>query len=51
MDVRMPRLNGIEATRRVAALTPQPPRVVLLTTFDLDETSSTACSRVPADSC
>jgi DNA-binding NarL/FixJ family response regulator len=37
MDVRMPRLNGIEATRRVAALTPQPPRVVLLTTFDLDE--------------
>jgi DNA-binding NarL/FixJ family response regulator len=37
MDVRMPRLNGIEATRRVAALTPRPPRVVLLTTFDLDE--------------
>jgi DNA-binding NarL/FixJ family response regulator len=37
MDVRMPRLNGIEATRRVAALTPKPPRVVLLTTFDLDE--------------
>jgi len=28
MDVRMPRLNGIEATRRVAALTPKPPRVV-----------------------
>ena len=37
MDVRMPRLNGIEATRRVVALTPEPPRVVLLTTFDLDE--------------
>ena len=37
MDVRMPRLDGIEATRRVAALTPKPPRVVLLTTFDLDE--------------
>jgi DNA-binding NarL/FixJ family response regulator len=37
MDVRMPRLNGIEATRKVAALTPKPPRVVLLTTFDLDE--------------
>jgi DNA-binding NarL/FixJ family response regulator len=36
MDVRMPRLNGIEATRRVATLTPTP-RVVLLTTFDLDE--------------
>ena len=37
MDVRMPRLDGIEATRRVVALTPEPPRVVLLTTFDLDE--------------
>jgi DNA-binding NarL/FixJ family response regulator len=37
MDVRMPRLNGIEATRRVVALTPKPPRVVLLTTFDIDE--------------
>jgi DNA-binding NarL/FixJ family response regulator len=37
MDVRMPQLNGIEATRRVVALTPKPPRVVLLTTFDLDE--------------
>jgi DNA-binding NarL/FixJ family response regulator len=37
MDVRMPRLDGIEATRRVVALTPDPPRVVLLTTFDLDE--------------
>lgn len=37
MDVRMPRLNGIEATRRTVALTPVPPRVVLLTTFDLDE--------------
>src|SRR5262245_63337113 len=37
MDVRIPRLNGIDATRRVAALTPKPPRVVLLTTFHLDE--------------
>ena len=37
MDIRMPQLNGIEATRRVLALTPKPPRVVLLTTFDLDE--------------
>jgi DNA-binding NarL/FixJ family response regulator len=36
MDVRMPELDGIEATRRVTAL-PDPPRVLVLTTFDLDE--------------
>jgi len=34
MDIRMPQLNGIEATRRVVALTPKPPHVVLLTTLD-----------------
>ena len=41
MDVRMPRLDGIEATRRVleenAARDDPPVRVVILTTFDLDE--------------
>jgi DNA-binding NarL/FixJ family response regulator len=36
MDVRMPNLDGIEATRRLAALQ-APPRVLMLTTFDLDE--------------
>lgn len=36
MDVRMPRMDGIEATRRVLALLPQA-RVLMLTTFDLDE--------------
>ncbi|RBY84052.1 response regulator transcription factor [Blastococcus sp. TF02A-30] len=36
MDIRMPGTDGIEATRQVSAL-PQPPRVVVLTTFDLDE--------------
>jgi DNA-binding NarL/FixJ family response regulator len=36
MDVRMPNLDGIEATRHVTVL-PQPPRVLMLTTFDLDE--------------
>ena len=36
MDVRMPRLDGIEATRRLTTLRPDL-RVVLLTTFDLDE--------------
>jgi len=36
MDIRMPNLDGIEATRRLTAL-PRPPRVLMLTTFDLDE--------------
>ena len=36
MDVRMPGMDGIAATEQVTAL-PEPPRVVVLTTFDLDE--------------
>ncbi|QKW28590.1 response regulator transcription factor [Streptomyces seoulensis] len=36
MDIRMPELNGIEATRRVTARTPGT-KVLVLTTFDLDE--------------
>lgn len=38
MDVRMPELDGIEATRRItAAPTDRPVRVVMLTTFDIDD--------------
>jgi DNA-binding NarL/FixJ family response regulator len=37
MDVRMPGVDGIEATRRLGRLTPNPPRVLMLTTFDLDQ--------------
>ncbi|MDQ4048325.1 MAG: response regulator transcription factor [Actinomycetota bacterium] len=37
MDIRMPSLDGIEATRRIATGTPDAPRVLMLTTFDLDE--------------
>ncbi|GAA2598580.1 MULTISPECIES: response regulator transcription factor [Streptomyces] len=36
VDVRMPRMDGITATARLRAL-PHPPRVITLTTFDLDE--------------
>jgi DNA-binding NarL/FixJ family response regulator len=40
MDIRMPRLDGIEAARRIIALGPRGAgvtKVVMLTTFDLDE--------------
>ncbi|MFD1054207.1 response regulator transcription factor [Terrabacter terrigena] len=36
MDIRMPRLDGIEATRRIVARG-EVPKVLVLTTFDLDE--------------
>jgi DNA-binding NarL/FixJ family response regulator len=36
MDVRMPGVDGIEATRKIAGLLPST-RVLMLTTFDLDE--------------
>ncbi|MGW1591824.1 response regulator [Streptomyces sp. NPDC002386] len=36
VDVRMPRMDGITAITRLRAL-PHPPKVITLTTFDLDE--------------
>ncbi|GAA1347759.1 response regulator transcription factor [Falsarthrobacter nasiphocae] len=39
MDIRMKRVDGIEATRRILTAVPEDaaPRVIVLTTFDLDE--------------
>jgi DNA-binding NarL/FixJ family response regulator len=37
MDVRMPGTDGIEATRQLSGSAPQVPRILILTTFDLDE--------------
>src|SRR5215213_409892 len=36
MDVRMPIMDGIEATQRITSMQP-PSRVLVMTTFDLDE--------------
>lgn len=38
MDIRMPVMDGVEATARIAGVGTEPrPRVLVLTTFDLDE--------------
>jgi DNA-binding NarL/FixJ family response regulator len=37
MDVRMPDVDGLEATRRIRESLPDGPRILILTTFDLDE--------------
>ena len=43
MDVRMPRVDGVEATRRIVArFGADAPRVLVLTTFDLDELAADA---------
>ncbi len=36
MDIRMPRMDGVEATRRIVE-SGMPSRVIILTTFDLDQ--------------
>jgi len=37
MDIRMPEVDGLEATRQIMAEVATPPRVIILTTFDLDQ--------------
>lgn len=37
MDIRMPHVDGLEATRRLLTRVDSPPRVLILTTFGLDE--------------
>ena len=37
MDIRMPVMDGLEATRLITAAGPGAPKVVILTTFDLDD--------------
>src|SRR5437588_11923949 len=37
MDIRMPKLDGVSATRVVVTQGETPPRVLLVTTFDLDQ--------------
>jgi DNA-binding NarL/FixJ family response regulator len=37
MDIRMPGMDGLEAARLITGSTPAAPKVVMLTTFDLDD--------------
>lgn len=37
MDIRMPKVNGLEATRLVLSMTGEVPKILMLTTFDADE--------------
>ena len=37
MDVRMPRLDGIQTTRHILDTVPEPPRIIVVTTFENDE--------------
>ena len=54
MDVRMPRLDGLEAARRILADEATEPtcRVIMLTTFDVDEcVCIPRCASAPAGFC
>ncbi|NEY33625.1 response regulator [Streptomyces sp. PRKS01-65] len=37
MDIRLPGMSGITATEEILKKVPEPPRVIVLTTFDIDE--------------
>ncbi|MFJ8213159.1 response regulator [Streptomyces sp. NPDC096033] len=37
MDVRMPEIDGIRATEQILATMPEPPRIVVVTTFENDD--------------
>lgn len=37
MDIRMPRMDGLEAARQIISGSVHPPQLLMLTTFDLDE--------------
>ena len=37
MDVRMPAVDGIQATRTILAAMPEPPRILVVTTFENDD--------------
>ena len=50
MDIRMPTMDGLEATRRILAEAPDC-RVLMLTTFDLDRYVYAALAGGPAGSC
>jgi DNA-binding NarL/FixJ family response regulator len=52
MDIRMPQMDGLEATRRIAAdELLAGVRVLMLTTFDLDEYVYQACGQGPVGFC
>jgi DNA-binding NarL/FixJ family response regulator len=50
MDIRMPRTDGIEGTRQLTALG-DPPRVLILTTYPLDEYVYAALHACASGSC